>query len=129
MAQDPQQELSRRERQIMEAVYRLGQASVADVRERLPEAPSYSAVRALLRILEEKGHLSHEESGRRYLYKPVVAHEEARNSALQRLLSTFFSGSKAELVATLLDDPNTKPSESELKLIDSMIRRARKEGR
>ncbi len=129
MAQDPQQKLSRRERQIMEIVYRLGQASVADVRERLPEAPSYSAVRALVRILEEKGHLTHEAAGRRYLYKPVVAPEEARTSALQRLLSTFFSGSKAELVATLLNDPDTKPSESELKLIDSLIRRARKEDR
>jgi predicted transcriptional regulator len=107
---DLHRELSRRERQIMEVVYRLGRASVITVREKLPDPPGYSAVRALMRILEEKGHLRHEQEGRRYVYLPVISRETARGSVLQGILRNFFGGSRAKLVAALLDDPDEKPS-------------------
>ena len=84
--------LSRRERQIMDIVYEAGQASAADVLDRLPDPPSYSAVRAMLRVLEEKGHLRHKQDGPRYVYLPTVSRDEARRSALRRLLRTFFDG-------------------------------------
>ena len=128
MAKHAPDQLSRRERQIMEIIYRLGRASVTEVLENLADPPSYSAVRALLRILEEKGHLKHEQDGRRYLYSPVVSREKARGSALRGLLDNFFGGSHSKLMAALLDDPDEKPSEQELELIDRMIRRAREEG-
>ncbi|MCP4573641.1 MAG: BlaI/MecI/CopY family transcriptional regulator [bacterium] len=119
---------SRRERQIMEIIYRLGRASVSDVMEEMPDPPSYSAVRASLRILEEKGHLSHEQVGRRYMYLPVVAREKARGSVLRGLLENFFGGSRSKLVAALLDDPDGKPSEEELEVISRLIKAARREG-
>src|SRR4051812_26246993 len=98
--QDP---LSRRERQIMNILYQLGSATAADVQSRLPGEPSYSTVRAQLRILEEKGVIRHAEDGVRYVFRPVVPREKASRSALRNLLDTFFGGSAEQMVATLLD--------------------------
>src|SRR5437016_377450 len=95
--------LSRRERQIMDLLFQRGSASAADVLAGLPDPPSYSAVRALLRTLEDKGHVSHKEEGRAYVYMPTVAHEHASQSALKHLLSTFFGGSTEQAVAALLE--------------------------
>jgi predicted transcriptional regulator len=117
-------DLSRRERQIMEVIYRLGQATVSDVLERLPDPPSYSAVRALLRILEEKGHLHHEQDGPRYVYLPTVPREAAKDSALKNVLRTFFGGSTEAAVAALLEGENL--SAAELERISRMIEEARK---
>lgn len=120
--------LSRRERQIMEVIYQLREATAAEVMERLPDPPGYSAVRALLRVLEEKGHLTHEEKGLRYVYKPTVAREKARRSALQRLVETFFEGSTEQAVAALLDLSAPRLSDEELNRIAKLIENARKEG-
>lgn len=122
-------ELSRRERQIMDIVYQLSSATVADVRARLPEPPSYSAVRALLRVLEEKGHIEHRRDGPRYVYQATVPVEAARRSAIIRLLRTFFDNSLEEAVATLLDSTPSKLSEEELDRLADMIKQARQEGR
>ncbi|MGH7710302.1 MAG: BlaI/MecI/CopY family transcriptional regulator [Gemmatimonadaceae bacterium] len=122
-------QLSRRERQIMDAIYRRGSATAAEVHEALPDAPSYSAVRALLRILEEKGHLTHAQDGPRYLYSPVVSRSAARESALRGVVRTFFGGSATEAVAALLDISDGKLSRSELDEIAGLIRRAKREGR
>lgn len=119
-------DLSRRERQIMDVVYRLGRASVSDVLERLPDPPSYSAVRAMLRILEEKGHLRHEQDGPRYLYLATVPRETAKESALKHLLRTFFGGSTTAAVAALLDQDNL--SETELDRLSHLIENARERG-
>ena len=118
--------LSRRERQIMEVIYRLGRGTVSDVLERLPEPPSYSAVRALLRILEEKGHLHHEQDGPRYVYMPTVPREAAKESALKNLLRTFFGGSTEAAMAALLDLRGEDVSKEELDRISRMIDEARK---
>lgn len=122
-------ELSRRERQIMDVVYRLGRANAAEVRENLPDPPGYSAVRAMLRVLEEKGHLVHEQEGPRYVFRPTVSVEAARESAVRRLMRTFFDNSVEEAVATLLDVSSSKLSEEELDRLVRRIREARKEGR
>jgi BlaI family penicillinase repressor len=95
--------LSRRERQIMDFLFRYGRASVAEVLDGIPDPPSYSAVRALLRVLEQKGHVVHEEDGRAYIYKPTIPRETAQRSALKHLLRTFFDGSTEQAVAALLD--------------------------
>jgi BlaI family penicillinase repressor len=113
----------------MEIVYRIGQVTAADVQEELEDAPSYSAVRALMRILESKGHLHHVRIGRRYCYEAVVPREKARRSALRGLLHNFFGGSQSKLVATLLDDGEDCPSEQELEVIAEIIRRSRDKGR
>lgn len=102
MTRDPSL-LSRRERQIMDIVYELGRATAAEVHERLPDAPSYSAVRALLRVLEDKGHVRHEHDGPRYVYLPTTPREQARESAMRRVVRTFFDGSTEGAVAALLD--------------------------
>src|SRR4029079_5220840 len=94
-------DLSRRQRQIIDALYKLGRASAADVRAELPAAPSYSAVRSLLRILEEKGHIRHEQEGPRYVYLPVVGRDNAKRSAMRHLLQTFFDGSTSHGQSTL----------------------------
>ena len=120
-------ELGKRERQIMEAVYRLGRATVAEVRADLPDAPSYSAVRGMLRFLEEKGQLRHVQDGIRYIYLPTVAPSKARKSALQRLVHTFFGGSAQEAVAALVED--TKLQKDDLDRLQDLIDHARKEGR
>ena len=123
-ANDP---LSRRERQILDILYAKSSATAAEVRESLPDPPSYSAVRALLRILEEKGHAKHETQGTRYVYLPSVPRERARNSALTRIVQTFFDGSAAQAAAALVDSGSL--SEDDLKRLSEMIDRARKEGR
>ncbi|MBW3660220.1 MAG: BlaI/MecI/CopY family transcriptional regulator [Gemmatimonadetes bacterium] len=122
-------ELSRRERQIMDIVYRLGRATAAEVRENLPDPPSYSAVRAMLRVLEEKGHLVHEQQGPRYVFVPTVSVEAARKSAIRRLMKTFFDNSLEEAVATLLAVSSSNLSEEELDRLVRLIEEARKEGR
>lgn len=124
MSNDP---LSRRERQILDLLYAHGSATAADVQRALPDPPSYSAVRALLRILETKGHARHEQQGTRYVYLPVVPRDSARQSALTRLVKTFFEGSAAQAAAALLDSSTL--SKDELEHLSSLIERARREGR
>jgi BlaI family transcriptional regulator, penicillinase repressor len=121
--------LSRRERQIMDIIYSRGKASANEVMESLPDAPSYSAVRALLRVLEEKGHLRHEQDGQRYVYSPTVERERAKRSALQRVLRTFFDDSAEDAVAALLDISQESLSDAELKRMENLIKQARREGR
>jgi predicted transcriptional regulator len=129
MANTSSRELSRRERQIVEIIYRLGRASAAQVRRELPDPPSYSSVRALLAILERKGRLKHVIHGPRYVYLPTHPREQVGRSALQRLLRTFFEGSIAKAVATHLADPETKLTEEESKRLAILIRKAKGEGR
>jgi predicted transcriptional regulator len=119
--------LSRRERQIMDILYRLGSATAADVQAGLPGEPAYSTVRAQLRILEEKGFLTHQDDGVRYVFKPVVPRDRAGRSALRHLLDTFFDGSAERMVATLLDSESARLSEAELTRLSKMVRDARKE--
>lgn len=119
--------LSRRERQILDILYAKGMATAAEVLDALPDPPSYSAVRALLRILEEKGHARHDTQGTRYVYLPMVPRERARNSALTRIVQTFFDGSAAQAAAALVDSGSL--SDEELAKLSSLIARARKEGR
>ncbi len=126
---ESQTSLSRRERQIMDVIYRQGSATAQDVREQIADAPSYSAVRALLRVLEDKGHLKHRHDGPRYVYHPTVARERARKSALKQLLSTFFDDSPEAAVAALLDMSTDDLDQDELDRLASMIERARQEGR
>jgi predicted transcriptional regulator len=121
--------LSRRERQIMDIIYAQGRATAAEVLERLADPPSYSAVRALLRVLEEKGHLQHEQDGPRYVYKPTVSRTRARQTALERLVHTFFDGSPEQAVAALLDMSAGDLSDEELARLQQLIEQARKEGR
>lgn len=121
-------QLSRRERQVMDIVYRAGEATVSEVQEALPDPPTYSAVRALLRILEEKGHLAHRQDGPRYVYRPTVPREEASQTALERLLATFFDGSVERTVATLLDLEAEKLSDEELDRLAELVAAAKKKG-
>lgn len=120
-------QLSRRERQIMDILYELREATAADVRERLPQAPSYSTVRALLAKLESKGHINHRYDGPRYVFAPVVARTAARDSAMLRWVKTFFGGSAAQAAAGLLDQSVEEMSDEELEQLSSMIETARKE--
>lgn len=122
-------DLGRRERQIMEAIYGLGQASVSDVLEALPDPPSYSAVRAILNNLEEKGHLKREKSGKKFLYLPTVARKNAQRSVLRRLVSTFFNGSTAQAAASLLEMDAEKLSAEDLERLSQVIEEAKKRGR
>ena|SRR5688500_6475438 len=122
-------ELGRRERQILDAVYRLGRASVADVRAALPDPPSYSAVRGMLNLLKDKGHLRHESDGLRYVYLPVVEPAEARRSAMAHVVRTFFGGSPAEAASALFDLPDGKLSREELAQLSRLVKQAEKEGR
>ncbi|MFN2384644.1 MAG: BlaI/MecI/CopY family transcriptional regulator [Gemmatimonadota bacterium] len=128
MAVHPQG-LSRRERQIMDVVYQHGRVTAADVRAALPDPPSYSTVRALLRVLEEKGHVQHEQDGPRYVFLATIPVEAAARSALRRLLGTFFDGSVEAAVATLLDVSDARITEAELDRLARLIDEARKEGR
>jgi predicted transcriptional regulator len=120
--------LSRRERQIMDAIYRRGRATAAEVLEDIPDPPSYSAVRAMLRLLEEKGHVRHEQDGPRYVFVPIVHRDRARRSALTHVVRTFFDGSATDAVAALLNDSG-KLSAAELDRLSAMIEQAREEGR
>ena len=124
-----ERDLSRRERQIMDFLFRVGKATAADVMEGLPDAPSYSAVRALLRILEQKGHIRHEEEGRAYVYMPLVRRADARQSALSHLLKTFFDNSAEQAVAALLAIKGEKMSDAELERMSRLIDAAKTEGR
>ncbi len=121
--------LSRREREIMDILYRLGRGSAADVLEGMSEPPSYSAVRAMLRVLEEKGHVRHENEGLKYVFVPVVAREKAKISAVKHLVDTFFRDSPEQVVAALLDVSAKRLSREELDRMAAMIERAKKEGR
>ncbi|MGC8638756.1 MAG: BlaI/MecI/CopY family transcriptional regulator [Isosphaeraceae bacterium] len=129
MATSKKSGLSRRERQIMDVIYRKGRATAAEVMAELPDPPGYSAVRALLRILEEKGHLRHEAQGPRYVFLPTVARAKARQSALRQLLRTFFDGSTEQAVAALIDLSASKLSDEELDRLATLIDQARQEGR
>ena len=129
MSETTSTQLSRRERQIMDVIYSRGRATVAEVREHLPDPPTYSAVRALLRILEEKGHLRHEQDGPRYVFLPTVPREMARSSALRRVVRTFFDGSAEGAVAALLDLDVEELDSEALDRLAAMIERAREEGR
>ena len=122
-------QLSRRERQIMDVIYRRGRATAADVHADLPDPPSYSAVRALLRVLESKGHLHHVSDGPRYVFAPTVPRERARDSALRQLVGTFFDGSTEAAVAALLDLNATRLSDAELNRLAGLIAQAKREGR
>ena len=126
---DRSSSLSRRERQIMDAIYRRGQATAAEVLEDLPDPPSYSAVRAMLRVLEEKGHLRHEQDGPRYVFLPTVPRDKARRSALHQLVQTFFEGSTAQAVAALLGELGSKLTDDDLDRLSDLIDQARKEER
>jgi predicted transcriptional regulator len=119
--------LSRRERQIMDVIYRQGQATAGEVLDQLPDPPSYSAVRAMLRVLEEKGHLRHEQEGPRYVYVPTVNRERARRSALRHLVQTFFDGSTEQVVAALLEGADAKLSDAELDRLSRLIDQAKQE--
>jgi predicted transcriptional regulator len=120
-------ELGKRERQIMDVVYRLGRATVTEVREGLEDPPTYSAVRGMLRFLEDKGHLRHVQEGTKYVYLPTVAPSKARRSALQRLVRTFFGGSTRDAVAALLEEKRL--DKDDLDRLRKLIDVARKEGR
>lgn len=125
----PTSQLSRRERQIMDILYRDGKATAADVRSSLPEPPSYSAVRAMLRILEDKGHIRHEADGPRYIYMPIVTRDKAKRSALRHVLNTFFDGSAAQVLAALFEISPRDLDEQELARLRRMIDAAKnKEG-
>ena len=126
---DAARDLSRRERQIMDVIYAQGRASAAEVRAQLKDAPSYSAVRALLRILEEKGHLRHDQEGNRYVFSPTVPRERARKNALRHVLKTFFEGSPANAMAALLELEDLELSAEDYERLAAKIERARQEGR
>ena len=120
--------LTRRERQIMDILFRRGRATAAEVMEELPGEPSYSTVRTQLRVLEEKGHVRHEDDGVRFVYMPAVARHAARKSALRHLLDTFFDGSPEKAVAALLGGEGSKLTTEQLERIAGMIDKARKDG-
>jgi BlaI family penicillinase repressor len=120
--------LSRRERQIMDILYKCGRATAAEVMELLSGEPSSSTVRTQLRVLEEKGHVSHEEEGLRYVYVPAVPRRAARKSALRHLVDTFFDGSAEQVVAAVLGGEGARLSEEELNRIAELVAKAKKEG-
>jgi BlaI family transcriptional regulator, penicillinase repressor len=122
-------QLSRRERQIMDVLFQLGEATAAEVQERLPEPPSYSAVRAMLRILEEKGHVGHYEDGPRYVFMPTMARETASRNAVTHLLKTFFNGSVEQAMAALLDGADRKMSREEIERLTRLIEQRKREDR
>ena len=120
--------LSRRERQIMDILYQRGRATGAEIHDALPDRPSYSAVRAKLRVLEEKGHVRHQEEALRYVYVPTLARDTARRSALRHMVSTFFDGSVEQAVAALLDLSTARLSKGDLDRIAALIEEAKTEG-
>jgi BlaI family transcriptional regulator, penicillinase repressor len=129
MSKTAHRDLSRRERQIMDILYQRGRASAQEVMENLPDSPGYSAVRAMLRVLEEKGHVRHEEEGLRYVFLPTVPRERAKRSAVKHLLQTFFDGSATQAVAALLDASASELSREELDRLAELIDKARREGK
>lgn len=129
MAKASHLDLGRRERQIMDTIHQLGEASVNDVLAQLSDPPSYSAVRTMMRLLEEKGYLKHRRDGMKYVYRSTQAPEKARRSALQHLLKTFFAGSAGDAVAAVLDLSGDEISPEEFDRLARLIDEARKEGR
>jgi BlaI family penicillinase repressor len=121
--------LSRRERQIMDILYQRGKSSASEVLEAMPDPPGYSAVRAMLRVLEEKGHVRHLAEGLKYVYVPTVARDKAKRSAVKHLLDTFFKDAPEQVVAALLDVSSTRLTRAELDRMAEMIERAKKEGK
>ena len=121
--------LSRRERQIMDVLYRAGRATAADVQTGMPDPPSYSAVRTMLRILEEKGHIRHELDGPRYVYIPTVARDKAKRSALKHVVNTFFDGSASQVMAALIEISPSELGDEELAHLRQLIDNARKDGK
>lgn len=122
-------DLSRRERQIMDFLYQRGRAGVSEVLAGIPDPPSYSAVRAMMRTLEEKGHVRHVEDGRAYIYEPIVRKDDARQGALSHLLKTFFDGSTEKAVAALLDLKSQQLTKDELDRVSKLVDAAKSEGR
>jgi len=122
------QPLGYRERQIMDAVYRLREASVSNVLKEIPNPPSYSSIRKMLNVLETKGFLKHRREGTKYIYRPTKSHHSASRSAVKHLLSTFFSGSAAEAVNTILDVSSNKLTDDDFDRLRSLIEQAREEG-
>ena len=129
MSKSPYLDLSRRERQIMDVVYRLGSAGVSEVQKGMPDPPGYSAVRAMLGKLEGKGYLTHRQEGARYVYEPTLPREEARETALQRMVRTFFDGSAAKAAAAMLSMDGEELTDAELDELAARIAEARKRGR
>ena len=129
MANEELNDLSRRERQIMDLLYERERASVQEVMEGIADPPSYSAVRAMLRTLEEKGRVTHVEDGRAYVYQPTIRKDTARQGALTHLLKTFFDGSTEKAVAALLDLKGPRLSQAELDRVAVLVDQAKKEGR
>jgi predicted transcriptional regulator len=125
----PLRDLSRRERQVMNALYEGGPATVNEILERMSSPPSYSSVRATLRVLEEKGHVEHEADGRRYLYRPTLEPDRARRAALAELVRTYFEGSAESAAAALLRMSDSRVSRSTIERLAAEIERARREGR
>jgi BlaI family penicillinase repressor len=121
--------LGRRERQIMDVLHRLGSASVAQVREALPDPPTYSSVRGMLNLLKDKGHVTHEAQGLRYIYRPSINGASARRSALEHVVQTFFGGSALEAAANLLESPESGLAPEDVARLTEIIRQARSEGR
>ena len=128
MLEAPHHDLSRRERQIVDILYTQGRATAAEVQAALPDPPSYSAVRAMLRILEEKGHIRHEQDGPRYVYLPTVGRDRAKKTALRHVLQTFFNGSAEQALSALLDESDSRLSDRELDRLAQLIDRARRTG-
>jgi predicted transcriptional regulator len=129
MPQSLESRLSRRERQIMDYLFQHRSATVAEVMQGIPEPPTYSTVRALLRTLEGKGHVRHREDGPRYVYEPTEARENARKTALRHLVRTFFDGSATQAVSALLDLSDRKLSDADVERLAALVRKARAEGR
>lgn len=129
MRENPHPELSRRERQVLDIVYAHGRASAQEVRAAMSDPPSYSSVRTVLRLLEQKGHLRHESDGPRHVYIPVVKRERARRKALKHLMRTFFEDSPKEVVNELLDVSGSKLSRKDLDELQRLIKQAKEEGR
>jgi predicted transcriptional regulator len=129
MIRTAHQQLTKRERQIMDVLYRLGRATASEVMERLPGSPSDSTVRTQLRVLETKGHVRHEAAGLRYVYLPTVPRHTARRSALRHLVDTFFDGSGANVVAALLGGEGARLSDEEFERIAGLLDRARRDTR
>jgi len=126
---NPPLPLSKRERQIVDILYRRKNATAGEIRQALPDPPTYSAVRATLRILEEKGHIRHQPGSLPYCYAPTIAPQHARTSALRHVIETFFEGSVEQAVTTLLDDSAGALSDAELDRLQNLIEKARSEGR
>lgn len=129
MARKKTHELGRRERQILDVIFKLGEASVADVLEQLPDPPAYDSVRTMIRVLESKGLLRHRREGTKYVYRPTQSHKSASKSALSHLMNTFFRGSASDTVAAVFDLASDDLDEAELAQLERLIERARKEGR